>query len=74
MATVSEFHVEAASEELADKRQFSEAVMIMLLKQPLASFGAAIVLATIFMAVFADVITSIDPEENNLEFMLTAPG
>ncbi|NQV99584.1 MAG: ABC transporter permease [Rhodospirillales bacterium] len=74
MATVSEVQVEAETEDLANKSRFLDVVMIMLRKQPLASFGAAIVLAMIFMAVFADVITTIDPEANDLEFMLTAPG
>lgn len=74
MTTVSEVQVEAELEDLSKKSSIMEAVVLMLRKQPLASFGAAIVLAMIFMAVFADFLTSIDPEENNLEFMLEAPG
>ena len=74
MTTVSEVQVEADIEELSPKGSLASMTMIMLRKQPLASFGAAIVLAMIVMAIFADVLTSIDPEENNLEYMLTAPG
>lgn len=74
MTTASEAQVDTNAEDGPRKSSFLDSVMTMLRKQPLASFGAAIVLAMIFMAVFADILTTIDPEENNLEFMLTAPG
>lgn len=74
MNTVSEVQANAKIEDLAKKSSFGDVVMLMLRKQPLASFGALIVLVMIFMAVFADVLTSVDPEENHLEFMLQAPG
>lgn len=74
MNTVSEVQADADIEDLGKKSTLGDAAMTMLRKQPLATFGALIVLAMIFMAVFADVLTSIDPEENNLEFMLEAPG
>jgi len=74
MTTASETQVGTNVEDQPNKSSFLDILLIMLRKQPLASFGAAIVLAMIFMALFADVLTTIDPEENNLEFMLEAPG
>jgi len=74
MTTVSEIQVEADIEELSSKSSFMNVMSIMLRKQPLGVFGALIVIAMVLMAVFAEVITSIDPEVNNLEYMLTAPG
>ncbi len=74
MATVSEVQVEAEFEDLAEKKTFKDTIVTMIRKQPLGSCGALIVIAMIVMAIFADVITTIDPEENNLEFMLEAPG
>ncbi len=46
----------------------------LIRRQPLGAAGAAIVIAMIFMAIFAEFITTLDPEVNDLEFMLTAPG
>jgi len=74
MTTVSEIQVEADIEELSSKSSFMNVMSIMLRKQPLGVFGALIVIAMVLMAVFAEFITSVDPEVNNLEFMLTAPG
>ena len=74
MVATPEVQAEAEYEDLSKKTTVMSTISLMFRKQPLASFGALIVIAMIFMAVFADVITSVDPEENNLEFMLTAPG
>jgi len=74
MTTVSEIQVEADIEELSNKSSFMNVMSIMLRKQPLGVFGAGIVIAMVLMAIFANVITSTDPEVNNLEFMLEAPG
>jgi len=74
MTTVSEVQVEAEFEDLSSKSSVLSAISTMFRKQPLGVFGAGIVIVMILMAVFADLITTIDPEENNLEFMLTAPG
>ena len=41
---------------------------------PLGSFGAGIVIAMVFMAIFADVITVYDPTLNDFKVMLTPPG
>jgi peptide/nickel transport system permease protein len=74
MVTTPEVQAVAEYEDLSKKTTIMSTISLMFRKQPLASFGALIVIAMIIMAVFADVITSVDPEENNLEFMLTAPG
>ena len=74
MVTVSEIQVEEQFEDLSPKTTFMGMISLMLRKQPLGSFGAVIVIAMVFMAVFAEILTSIDPEDNNLEYMLTAPG
>jgi peptide/nickel transport system permease protein len=74
MATVSEVQVEAEIEDLSTSSGFVATMSIMLRKQPLGVFGGGIVVAMILMAVFANVITTVDPEINNLQYMLEAPG
>jgi len=74
MVTTPELQAATEYEDLSKKTTVMSTIVMMFRKQPLASFGALIVIAMIFMAVFADIITTVDPEENNLEFMLTAPG
>ena len=73
MTTVSEIEVEAEFEELTSKKPWPQVFSEVARKQPLATGGGAIVVAMIFMAVFADFITFYDPEANALEFMLVAP-
>ncbi len=60
-------------DEAREKSRFA-AFLTLIRKQPLGAAGAAIVIAMIFMAIFADFITTFDPEVNDLEFMLTGPG
>jgi len=74
MTTVSEIQVEAEIEELSDKKSLHEVFVTLPKKQPLAAFGGAIVVAMILMAVFAELLTSVDPEVNNLAYMLEPPG
>jgi len=74
MTTVSEIQVEAEIEELSDKKSWHEVFVTLLKKQPLAAFGGAIAVAMILMAVFAELLTSVDPEVNNLAYMLEPPG
>jgi len=74
MTTVSEVQVEAEIENLTKSGSLWDNMWDMIRKQPLGTFGAAIVLIMILMALFANVITTIDPEANNLEFMLQPPG
>ncbi|MBC8339579.1 MAG: ABC transporter permease [Rhodospirillales bacterium] len=61
-------------EEPEIKTPWHKALLTNARKHPLGSFGAFIVIAMIFMAAFADVITAFDPELNSFEHMLTAPG
>lgn len=74
MVTTSEVRVEAAMEELADKRPLHESLTNFLRKQPLGAFGAFLVFLMIFAAVFADFITPYDPESNSFEHMLSPPS
>jgi peptide/nickel transport system permease protein len=73
MTTVSEIKVEADFEKLSDKKTFGQVFNELMRKQPLGAAGAAVVLAMIFMAIFANFLTVFDPELNDLEFMLTSP-
>ena len=66
--------VESEFEELAEKRSFGRVAIDLVRKHPLGAIGAAIVIAMILAAIFADYITVYDPEAINFEDMLTAPG
>lgn len=74
MTTVSEAQVEADFEDLSRKRSWMDTLMLMLRKQPLGAAGAGIVIAMILMAVFAEFLTTRDPEINDLQYMLEGPG
>ncbi|NQU60769.1 MAG: ABC transporter permease [Rhodospirillales bacterium] len=74
MTTVSEIQVEADIEELVESKPWLVVLSGLIRKQPLGATGAAIVLAMIFMAVFADFITVYDPELNAFEDMLLPPS
>jgi peptide/nickel transport system permease protein len=73
MVTLSEAQVEAQFEQLAERpsllKQFGE----FCRKQPLGTAGLGLVLVMVFMAVFADYVTHIDPEANDLANMLRSP-
>ncbi len=58
---------------MAEKRPFGRIVIDLVRKHPLGAAGAAIVIAMILVAIFADYITVYDPEAVNFEDMLTAP-
>ena len=78
MATVSEVQTDATeggleAEQLAAKPPITTRLWALTRKQPLAAAGAAVVLAMIIMAVFADFLTFYDPELNDLENMLAPP-
>lgn len=70
MVTTSEARVEAAFEELADKKPFVVKLKEFFRKQPLGTFGAGIVFFMIFAAVFADFIAPHDPINNSYENIL----
>jgi peptide/nickel transport system permease protein len=73
MIDAGEIVVESEFEELAVKRPFGWVVIDLVRKHPLGAAGAAIVIAMILTAIFADYITVYDPEAVKFEDMLTAP-
>ena len=74
MAVISESLAEGEYEELVQKKPWLEVTVQLTRQYPLGAFGGVIVVVMIFMAVFANVLTPYDPEENAFEFMLTAPN
>jgi peptide/nickel transport system permease protein len=74
MVTTSEVRVEAQFEELADKRPLSVVAGEFVRKQPLGTFGIAIVVIMIVAAVGAPILTPYDPEANSFPDMLTSPN
>ena len=73
MIDAGEIVVESEFEELAEKRPFGWVVIDLVRKHPLGAAGAAIVIALILTAIFADYITVYDPELIKFEDMLRAP-
>ena len=63
-----------ATEELAEHKSLLARVWDLCRRQPLGAFGALMVLMTIFLAVFANVLTPYDPEAASWEHQLTAPN
>ena len=43
-------------------------------RQPLGAAGAFVVVTMVFLALFAEVVSPFDPEANDYEAMLVAPG
>ncbi|MFQ5617965.1 MAG: ABC transporter permease [Rhodospirillales bacterium] len=74
MAVVSEVQVEAGLEELTPKKPWHAIAIELIRRYPLGTAGAVIVVVMVVLAVFADVLSPYDPEENAFEFMLTPPG
>ena len=74
MAVVTEARVDADLEGILEKKPWHVTALDLARRQPLGAAGAAVVLAMVFMAVFADVLTVYDPEENAFEDMLQPPG
>ncbi len=74
MVMTSEVRVEAQFEELAEKKPFWSVAGEFARKQPLGTFGMAIVVVMIFASAFADILTPYDPEANAFEHMLTPPN
>jgi peptide/nickel transport system permease protein len=73
MATV-DVGVGSDLDELREKKSIGQKCVEMVRKQPLGTVGFAVVIAMIFMAVFANYLTGFDPEENDFANMLIAPG
>jgi peptide/nickel transport system permease protein len=61
-------------EEPEIKVPWHTATMKLARAHPLGTFGAAIVVAMVFMSIFAEMVTGFDPELNSFEDMLTPPG
>ncbi len=56
------------------KQPFLARIWGLSKRQPLGAFGLLIVIAMIFMAIFANILSPYDPEANAFEHMLTAPN
>jgi len=56
------------------KQPFLARIWDLSKRQPLGAFGLLIVIAMIFMAIFANILSPYDPEANAFEHMLTAPN
>ena len=74
MAVVSEVQVEAEIEELLEKKPWRAVAIDLARRMPLGAAGFAIVVVMIFMAVFADFLTSYDPTANAFGDMHVAPN
>ena len=59
---------------LLDRRTTWEKTKSLARKNPLGAFGFAVVMVMVFMALFADVITTYDAEDISFEHMLATPG
>jgi len=74
MSTVEETQVHATVEELFDQRSWAQRAGAIAKKNPLGVFGAGVVIAMIFMAIFAPWLTPYNPEANSFEYMLVPPN
>lgn len=66
--------VVVATEELEQHKSLLARAWDLCRRQPLGACGALMVLVTIFLAVFANVLTPYDPEAASWENQLTAPN
>ncbi len=74
MVTPSEIQVEAEFEEVAAKKPWGQVCKDLMRKQPLGTFGLAIVLVMIVTAIFADYIAPHDPIQEDFSAMFAEPG
>jgi len=74
MPTISELDVEAEIEELTVRKPWLAVMVDLACRHPLGAAGAGVVIAMVFMAVFAEYLTVHDPVLNAFEVMLTPPG
>lgn len=61
-------------DELRSRKTPIQKIQDLIRKQPLGSVGAIVVLTMVVTAIFADYISPYDPELNDFEVMLVAPG
>ena len=69
-----DIQIDSRLEDLAERPPLGVIAVDLIRRQPLGAGGLFIVLTMIFMALFADVLTSYDPVENAFESMHIAPG
>jgi peptide/nickel transport system permease protein len=74
MVAVTKSLTEGEYEELAQTKPWLEVSLQLTRQYPLGAFGGVIVVVMILLAVFANVLSPYDPEENAFEVMLTAPN
>lgn len=74
MVTTSEIRVEAAIEELAERRSLFSNFVDLVLRKPLGASGAFVVVLMIFMAIFAPFLTAYDPTANSFAEMHQPPS
>ena len=72
--SVSEHIVEAEIEELTARQSWWQKLVHLIRRQPLAAFGAALVMVMVFLAAFADVVSPFDPTDANYDEMFRAPA
>ena len=69
-----DIQIDSRLEDLAERPPLGVIAVDLIRRQPLGAGGLFIVLTMIFMALFADFLTSYDPVENAFESMHIAPG
>ena len=74
MVAVTEIQAESKFEDYIQDKSWHEVAAELTRKYPLGAFGAVVVVVMILLAIFANVLSPYDPEENAFEFMLTPPG
>ena len=74
MAPEGELKFQSVLEEPEVQIQWAQRMLKHARNHPLGSFGAGIVIAMTFLAIFAESLTVYDPVLNDFEVMLTAPG
>ena len=72
MSSKVDYEVELEGPE--KKIPWNRRLVANAINHPLGTFGAFIVVAMVIMAMFAELVTTFDPELNNFEHMLTSPG
>ena len=74
MAPEGELKFQSVLEEPEVQIPWAQRMLKHARNHPLGSFGAGIVIAMTFLAIFAESLTVYDPVLNDFEVMLTAPG
>ena len=74
MPTNFEAPVQVKAEKFGTHEPLLQAAMKLMRRQPLGVAGLGVIVAMIFMAVFAEFLSPYDPEANSFENMLTPPN